>query len=286
MKGLSPARWLKASLLALALPLGGAGCVENDQSLVIVGNFALDDECMAPVSGGKVVPRSIFDIGLASSLNFGYVMAPRVQNQLPSSLGMAMMGMGLPGSTPVEANNIQLVGFEVDIIPDPGQPISSQLQTGVPGLTKLSIPYAGGLITVGGGTSTGPLEVINSNAASVLLSSRAVKGGPSTVSEPYQTLTVRIRARGLRAGGIIFSNWLEQPVEICAFCLVNKPGEPGVSGYNPGTASLFECPDGTTLEEATLSSSCLPQQDSITTCCIKERQVLCGLQIPHKAGTM
>jgi hypothetical protein len=280
-------RWLKASLLALALPLGAAGCVENDQSLVIVGNIALGSDCMVQTSGGITRPRGVLDIGLASSLNTGYIMSPRVLNQLPSSVGMAMMTMGnLPGAIPVEANNLQLVGFEVDIIPDPDQPITSQLQPGIPGLTKLSIPYAGGLLTFGGGSFTGTVEVINSNAASVLLSSRAVKGGPSTVSEPYQTLTVRIRARALRAGGIIFSNWLEQPIEVCAFCLANKPGEPGVSGYNPGTGSLFECPDGTTLDEEVLATSCLPQQDTVTTCCIKERQVLCGLQIPHKSGMM
>jgi hypothetical protein len=284
MKGLSLTRWLPAVLVALALPLG-AGCVENDQSIVITGNFILDDDCLVPTSGGMVRPRGRFDIGLASTLNTGYIMVPRVLNQLPSSLGGGGgMGMGGPGMTPIEANHVQLTGFDVDLIADPGQPITNQLPPGVIGLTKLFIPYAGGLVTANGGTATGAIEVFNSNAASVLLNSRAVKGGSSTVSEPYQTVTVRLRAQVTRAGGVLYSDWMQMPIELCAFCLANKAGEPGVSGYNPGTGSLFECPDGTTLEEASLASSCLPQQDSVTTCCIKERQVLCGLQIPHKAG--
>lgn len=282
MKGPSLARWLPGA--ALALPLLAAGCVENDQSIVITGNYALESTCLPPTMGGVARGRGRFDIGIASSLNIGYIMVPRVQNMLPSSVGMSSSsGMGVPGMTPVEANNVQLVGFEVDLNADPGQPIANQLPAGVPGLTKLTIPYAGGLIEKGGGTFTGTVEVFNSNAASTLLASRSVSGGPSTVGSPYQTVTARVRARVLRAGGIIYSNWLELPIEVCAYCLASKPGEGGVSAYNAGTGSLYECPDATTLTEDMLTTSCLPQQDTVTPCCLKDRQVLCGLQIPHKA---
>jgi hypothetical protein len=285
MRGPISARWLPAVLVALVLPLGATGCVENDQSVIITGSFALDDEdCTVPTSGGTGRARGVFDIGLASSLNDGYIMAVRVQNQLPPTAMGGMMGMmGGQGAMPVEMNHIQLVGFEVDLIPDPDQPITAQLPAGVPGVTRLTIPYAGGLITAGGGTVTGPIEVFNSNAASILLSSRAVKGGASTVGEPYQTVTVRLRARTLRSGSIINSSWFEFPISICAFCLARKAGEPGISGYNPGSGSLFECPEAMMLEEAGLISSCLPQQDSSSTCCLKDRQILCGLTIPHKA---
>ncbi|MCS6915319.1 MAG: hypothetical protein RMK29_18980 [Myxococcales bacterium] len=282
MRGPLQTQWLPAALLALAL--GAAGCVENDQSIVIVGNFSLDGNCEAPIAGGRIRPRGRLDIGLAANLNRGYYMVPRVQNLLPMSAGMVMGGMmGGQGMTPVEMNHVWLVGFEVDILPDPGQPITEHLVPGVPGLTRLNIPYAGGQITAMGGSTTGPVEVINPNAAALLLNSRAVRGGPSTLAEPYQTLTVRIRARTLRGGGIIFSNWLEFPIEICAFCLPTRPDQPGVSAYNPGSGSLFECPDAPVPQE-TLLSTCLPQQDEVVSCCLKDRSIVCGKQIPHKSS--
>jgi hypothetical protein len=273
------------ALLVMVTGLFGAGCVDNDQSIVILANVIPDDMCELPTSGGKFRGKGIYDIGLSASLNLGYTVGLRVMNAIPPSAGMAGGGggMGGQGMMPIEMNHVQLVGYEVDIIPDPNQPITSQLPVGVPGLTKLIIPYAGGQITAGGGTITGPVEVINSNAASMLLSSRAVRGGPSTVTEPYQTLTVRVRARVIRGGGVIYSGWFSFPIEICAFCLARKPGEAGLSAYNAATASLLECPDPMMITDSGLFSTCLPPQDGFSTCCIKERQVLCGLQIPHKA---
>jgi len=256
-------------ILLAALSLGG-GCVENDYSIPITGNFGLDNMCMVPMMATIPVTKGRYDVGLASNLGLGFTMLPRVQNLL-----MTRTANG------VEMNSVQLIGWDVDIIADPGQPISDVLPQGVDGLTRLFIPAYGGQI-LPGASVIAPVDVINPNAASVLLNSRRIPAGVSTNMQPYQTLTIHLRARLTSGGQTISSNAIDFPVEVCAFCLAVKPGEIGVPGYNPGNGSLFDCPDNP-VDENTLVTSCTPQQDSASTCCLKGRQVLCGNAVPHKS---
>lgn len=279
----SQAPWF-AGLLAAAL--GAVGCADNDQSLTLMANLAPTDSCMTPaVAGGGTavqVGRGIFDAGIASRLGQGYLMFPQLKNNLPSSLmGAGAGGMGsLP---PTEMNNVMGTGFDIDVVPDPGQPITSVLQPGVQGLTSYTIPVYLGLLASGGGGAVAAVEVINANVAALLVNSGKIKPGISAASEPYQTLTVRLRGRAVHAGSNLFSNWISFPVTVCQFCLALKPGEPGVSGLNPNN-DLFDCPDATMLEDAQVIKTCFPAQDKPNTCCRRDRQTLCGKAIPRKGA--
>lgn len=262
--------WL---LLAPAFFLGG--CAENDLSVVIQGNFEPTGDCLPQTTAGTLRPQGRLDIGLASLLNAGYYMYPRILNQLPTSI--TALGPVEPMGA-IEKNSVSVTGFDVEIIADPGQPITDKLPPGMPGYTRFYVQQYGGKL-LPGATYTGPVEVFSANAATDLLNQRVVKPGPSSATEPYQTVTVKLRGRALHTNGrTLLTPWIEFPLELCAFCLALKPGTM-LSGYNPATGGLLECPapDFT----GRVIANCAPQQDLVSTCCIKDRQLLCGDDIPR-----
>lgn len=267
---MSARRWL---LLAPAIFLGG--CVENDLSLVIEGNYEPTGDCKPQTTAGTLRPKGRLDIGLASLLNTGYFMYPRVLNQLPTA--NSALGQVNPMGA-IEQNSVTLNGFDVEVIADPGQPITDELPQGVPGQTRFYVQQFGGKL-MPGTSYTGPVEVFNANAATYLLNKRVIKPGPSSATEPYQTVTIKIRGRALHSNGrTLLTPWIEFPLELCAFCLALKPGTM-LSGYNPATGGLLECPapDFT----GRVIANCAPQQDEASSCCIKDRQLLCGDDIPR-----
>lgn len=264
----------------LGASLCAVGCADNDQSLVITTLFQPLDDCSAPVSSGKVLGRGVFDVGLAALVGQGYVLAPRMVNNLPSTAALNAAG---PGTLPAtEMNNVFGTGFDVDVVPDPNQPITSVLSPGVPGVTSYSIPIFTGQLNAAGGAATVPIEVINANAATQLLNSQKIRPGVSAATEAYQTLTIRVRARGTHSGLNVFSNTVVYPLSVCAFCLPLRPGFTGESGYNPANG-LYDCPEPLTLDASTVVNPvCSPAQDKASTCCVRDRTVLCGKNIPTK----
>lgn len=236
-----------------------AGCEESDQTAVIVGSYPFASDCTLSSSGGNPVGRGTLDVKLAVATNEGYFMGPRVKNTMPSRMSqIPAMQMGAAG-VGNELNNLYLAGFDVDIIPDPGQAITAPLSPGVGGQTRFQVPAAGGQIAPNG-VLTGGVEVFPAALAAQV---QALVPGPSD-GKPYPTLTILLKARLLHGGHLISSSTFSFPVSLCNGCLQQNP-----NATLGGPHDLVQCPDNFTSK-----GQCLPQQDGTTSCCFTAQRTL------------
>ncbi len=248
-----------------------AGCADSDQGLSILGNYALDTKtCSAPMATMlkmvQPLPRGTYDIGVALGGDLGYVMNMAVINNLPSRVN----------SSNVELNNLNLVGFEVNLAVDPASPLVPYLPPGQVGLTKRTVSAFGGNLSAGGGVAIAVSEMIGVNVAQALLKvPKLVPAGPQL---NYSEILIQIRARGTGSVGNVLSNQIEFPVTICNFCLGKKVGASGVPALDITTGTPFDCPQ--TILNADVVTSCYSQQDNPSSCCLKDQFLLCGSMIP------
>lgn len=236
--------WIGYALWSLAL----VGCVENDQSFVILQNQAvLAPECRA-ASEGVALPRGAFDLALASLFPASrYFVYPVVRNNLTS----LMMGS-------IQLSNISLTGFEFVLHPEPKTTIASVIPRSMQDDDHPTVlmMFAGYLAP--GASYPMAIPVVSHKFVEDL----DTQGRSLTAST--ETLTVRFRVLGERGGTGIASNWVSYPIDVCHSCLLNPgPAIPPCSEFK-GKPRL---------------GGCGYWQDQQVSCCYNGPSLFCGSEI-------
>jgi hypothetical protein len=259
----------RLSLFSLLIAAAFAGCVDSDQGLSILGNYAdIASGCATPtassVSGISPITQGIYDIGIANGI-LPYTMNLVVINNFPSRTGAGGTTIG----------NVELVGFQVDLVPDPSTKLAAFLPAGQVGLTENTTQIFGGVVAPGA-NAIAKINGIEAAVGNLLLSKKnLVPQGPQST---YPTINLQITALGTYSGASISSNQISYPVQICNLCLAQAVGEPGVTAIN-SSGTIASCPAGGATSTQVVST-CSPQQDTPSTCCESSMMLLCGSQIP------
>jgi hypothetical protein len=242
---------MKYVLLLLALS-AGAGCADDDIGLVVKHFAAVESpDCFADPAGNLLQSRGLLDVGVLDLRGIrGYTIAPVVGNNLLLPTAQ--------GTTP-ETNTVTLTGFDVQLIPPPGDAEMAAAMAQVP--PEFFIPSAGGRIPPGGVSMVAVfLEVVPFQVARAL-----AQGLQTTGLRQAGPLIARMRPVGQRAGAKINGGYIDFPIDICEFCL------------NPVVACP---PDGFAVEDIRLT--CFPGQDLTATCCNSNGVFVCGDEVPKK----
>lgn len=258
---------MKSALLLLALGCGLAGCVDDDLSLTIVKFAAItsDTMCQPSTASPTIQTGGLLDVGIAnagaSQGYHGYFVAPVVQNNL---IERATMTSG-------ETDAIDLIGFDVQLIPDAGDPQVGAAINGLPAANRnFFYSVAGGRLPPGGMTQVAvSVEVVNIDTARVLASAITTTG-----SRSQPPILVHIRPVGMRAGLRLNGGWIDFPLRLCKFCL-NTPSPLAACPAAGFPAATFE------------AGGCFPEMDTTVSCCTDPaNNLLCGAQAPKMTTTM
>ena len=149
-------------------------------------------------------------------------------------------------------DDISLLGFDIEIVLPPAN------QTALP-LSQRSFfqPSFGGVVRPGGEVAVELTGVPRQIAVQV--------GSSITGAEvdPVQ-MALRMRAVGNHAGSTVMSKFITFPVGLCRYCLTRP----------------VSCPEKPAKKDQVLLGSCNPAQDAAVTCCVRDKVLLCGDQVP------
>jgi hypothetical protein len=224
------------------------GCVENDQSLFITRFVPADPTmmCAGTASGTVGQSQGTLDVGIVGFGYRGFVANIEVQNNLPSRM---------IGVTGIEANGVQLTGFDVELVPPPS--LASFLPSSQ---RKFTLPSAGGRIAPAGGQVVVPAEILPAQVALLL--------APGLTSAPsLPVVLASIKPLGDHSGDTLTGPAVEFPIEVCKFCLTPPPQSCPATGFK--------------MTDVILGNQCYPEQDGSVTCCLNAAmQLLCGSHVP------
>jgi hypothetical protein len=243
---------MKYALLSALLV---AGCTNDDQSLTIARYVVMSGtggSCLADPAVTTSVSSGLLDVKLSGLFNVGYLLAPVVRNGL----------LSIMNATTPEQNNVYISSFDIELKQSPGDVYLNGL---TPADLKFNLPAAGGLIMPGGGQVSPILEVLPAMYVSAL---QNVSLTPS-----IHAIIVHMRANGAHSGVTLSSSWSDFPLYLCDGCLLNNG------------LDVFACPTGGIPAAQINKGACSFPQDANVTCCSDATGLLlCGPQIPVKAG--
>lgn len=232
--------------LLAALAAGAVGCADNQNTLVVVQNQAVDRAstmCVVPGDdNASARSRGVLDLALVDlNVGDGYHGYPLVRNDL--------LPRADPGNGVQQTDTITLTGVDIQL--NSPFPISP---------SAYFDPSFAGTINPG---DTGAViaKFIRPDLAKAFLSP-AVTG---TELQP-PTVVVHFRVRGKRSDGDVTSAWVDFPVDVCRGCLTG--GAPQACPNPPPSASDV------------LLGGCNPSQDEAISCCTQNGAVLCGSFFP------
>lgn len=198
------------ALLGATLMLAGTGCVEEEVSMLVVGNFLVDTDnsCdVAPDLEGPFLSRGQMDIFLTQR----YLMFPTILNQLGVSDDVQLTTL-LPtdnglDEVSIESNTILLNGARVSY--------SSNVAAVDNVLRDRFIPIGTAIFPEQ--VSSVNLEVIDSQLGALLASNTAIFGNKGVIV----TVLVTVQFEGRTSAGTdVKSSKFTFPLDICTGCLI------------------------------------------------------------------
>lgn len=198
------------ALLGATLMLAGTGCVDEEVSMLVVGNYLVDAENSCDVSPdieGPFLSRGQMDIFLTQR----YLMFPTILNQLGISDDVEFTTL-IPSDNgldevSIESNTILLDGARVSY--------SSNVAAVQNVLRDRFIPI--GVAIFPEQVASVSLEVIDSQLGALLASNTAIFGNKGVIV----TVLVTVQFEGRTSAGTdVESSEFTFPVDICTGCLI------------------------------------------------------------------
>jgi len=232
-----------------------AGCVEEEASVLVVGNESPAGTCeLTGSTDGPFLSRGVMDISLTKR----YVMAPVLLNQLGNSQMVRLMTIGtdpMLNATQIEGNTLILEGANVTFT------------TNVPALdaalqADLFIPV-GGTVFPSSSTAIG-LEVI-SESLGRQIEATGLFGNRGTLVTILVNVTFTGRST---AGRDITSTEFSFPLDICSGCLlIYPPGTLFPDDDGSQTCDVTKDPNATGTNASTIFDEvCTYGQDEVVDC--------------------
>lgn len=246
--------WLRRllTLAALTFPFAVTACgrvpgqfeIINDQ----VPSPSMTGGCTVPVNATVYQGVGRLDLAIVqSNADSAYLFFPLLQNNLPHSAGT------------LDANQIQLSGFNVDITPLAGTTSATDVVLQGNSAAHFRASWSGS-IGSGGSQLSAIVDAFPVTLASQLL------GNGGVGADPNATLNLRVSAIGTTVTGTdMQSDPFDFPLEICVGCLV---------------ANVQACPF--TGAPANPGNPCNPAQDDIVDCCTENGGLICPATVASK----
>ena len=243
----SPTLRRPLSLVAVLWPLVFAACGRVPGQFEILNNQVPQVSgtgCFIPVDPMVYQGEGILDISIVrGDFQTAYFVFPLIENNLPSA----------SSNTTIDPNEIQLNGFQVDIVPI-GAPPPASVQSVFDGgpLVHYQIPWSGGISSGGG-----HLSAVVAAFPVALAQSLAAAGGIGR--EPSLTVDLTIQALGTtNTGTHMQSDPFRFPLQVCSGCLV---------------ATVAPCPF--VSAPVNIGNTCNPAQDLPVDCCTDNGALVC-----------
>jgi hypothetical protein len=233
------------SLLALAplLALAASGCGRVPGQFEILNDqIPPAGSCLIPTNPTVYQGEGTLDVSIVrGDFPTAYFFFPLIENNLPHPTG------------DLDANQIQITGFDVDI--NPLGTVSAAVQAvfdSSAAYLHFQTPWSGGVAS-GGGQISAAVEAFPVALAQKLMASGGLDTTLSlTVDLKVQALGSTNSGRSMQSDPFVF------PVSICAGCLV---------------ANLAACPYSSA--PANPGNACNPAQDQSVDCCTDNGALIC-----------
>ena len=233
------------ALAAVLCPLLALGCGRVPGQFEILNDqVPTAGTCTIPVDPTLYQGQGTLDLSIVrSDFPTAYLFFPLLENNLPHPTG------------DLDANQIQITGFNVDI--SPVLPVSDSVaaifaSSAASPYLHFQTPWSGG-VSSGGGQLSAKVEAFPVPLAQQLLAAGNLDTTPSL------TVNLKIQALGsTNSGRSMQSDPFNFPVSICVGCLV---------------ANLAPCPYS--AAPANPGNACNPAQDQSVDCCTDNGALIC-----------
>jgi hypothetical protein len=226
------------ALVAVTLPVALSACgrvpgqfeILNDQVPIISGGG-----CSVPVTPTVYQGEGVLDVSIVrGDFLSAYFFFPLIENNLPKSAN---------SSNGIDPNQIQLSGFQVDIM-------ALNATGGVPSTLAQNASYTHFQVPWSGGISSGGGQLSASVAAFPVPLAEALAQNGGLGRDPSQTVDLVVSALGTtNVGTHMTSDPFHFPLHLCSGCLVanvapcpfaSPPLNPG-NGCNPAQDVPVDC---------------------------------------------